>query len=862
MRGNQQYKGTVVLDGDMKFAAQDGNIMFSDKVVSRQGQGHGLSLASGAGNVTFSDAVGDGTGGRLGEISIASNGATTLGGAVYAASLSTDAGGTLALNGALVDTTGTQSYGELAVLGANTTLKGSTVSLLGGGDGAHELSIDGDAVLKGVFGAQGALSSLTIKGASSLDGRVTTTGNQLYKGAVVLDGDVKLAAQDGNITFSDKVASSQGDGYGLSLASGAGSVTFSDAVGDGTGGRLGEISIASNGATTLGGAVYAASLTTDVGGTLALNGALVDTTGTQSYGELAVLGANTNLKGSIVSLLGGGDGAHELSINGDAVLKGVFGGQDALAGLTVNGKSTLGEGRIVTTGDQSYKDSISLGGRLTVVSQEGDIRFNNSVDGAYGLTVVANQGEVTFAGPVGQGSSLGDLKIDAARDIVLDAPVRAVSVQTGGNGDLLINGGAIHTTGLQQYGQHVILSGVDTTLTGTSVQFNAGMDGAEPGKQGLVIAGNTDIQGDVGASALLRGLTVTGTTAMGSGKVITAGDQVYTGSVTLQGDRELSSNTGSVVLGSKLDGGNGNNLVVNASKNIQIAGDASGLGVLTLHAVDTIVLNGDVSAYRVQQLEAKSASYNGAVRASGAGGIDISGGSVSFGQNVTADTGAIRIANTATAGTTSFAAGSTVKAATGFTQTGGAELTLPAQMLVTQGPIKLGAPAKLQGVNAFIQTNGDITAIGLSGPQTSLTLAAGPTGALSIGLNDGNPVNKLDVANLIVPSAGSAKMWGAIGGKTGVLPAAMIHSPLVASPYYLNETPWGPTEMVSRLTSVVVPPAVIPTTPAADSLFRGTVRPEGFGPDVLGTYAAPEVLKVASSGLLLGLPGDESVTQP
>ena len=68
--------------------------------------------------------------------------------------------------------------------------------------------------------------------------------------------------------------------------------------------------------------------------------------------------------------------------------------------------------------------------------------------------------------------------------------------------------------------------------------------------------------------------------------------------------------------------------------------------------------------------------------------------------------------------------------------------------------------------------------------------------------------------------------------------------------------------MLSRLISVVVPPAAIPTTPAADSLFRGTVRPEGFGPDVLGTYAAPLVLKVAFSGLLLNQPYDESVTHP
>ena len=856
--GAQAYQGNVTLTDDLDSRSANGDVSFGGTLVSSAQDGHGLSLDAGTGNVTFSGAVGDDADGRLGDISIASSGATTLDGAVYAASISTDAGGTLAINGGLVDTTGTQSYGELAVLGADTVLKGSNVSLLGGGDGEHGLTIDGDAVLKGAFGAQDALASLTVNGTSSLDGSIGTTGEQSYNGLVTLDGDVALATQGGNITFNDKVASSQGDGHDLSLATGTGDVTFTDAVGDDAGGRVGDIRIASNGATTLDGAVYAASITSDAGGTLAINGGLVDTTGTQSYGELAVLGGDTVLKGSTVSLLGGADGQHDLTIDGDAVLKGPFGAQDALASLTVNGASTLGQGSIATTGDQSYNGAVTLGGDLTVVSRDGDIRFNDAVDGTHDLAVSAGQGKVEFAGPVGQGSRLGDLTIAAAGDTVLDGPVRAASLQTSGNGDVLINGGSVNTTGAQQYGQHVILSGADTTLTGTNVQLKAGVDGTESGQQGLIIAGNADIQGDIGATTPLRGLAVQGTTTMGPGKVVTTGDQVYAGAVTLTGDRELTSNTGSVVLGSTLDGGNGNNLAINAGRDVLVAGDATGLGSLTLRAVDTIVFNGDVSAYRVQQLEAKSASYNGAVRATGPDGIDISGGTVSFGKDVTADTGSIRIANTDPTGTTSFAAGTTVQAATGFTQTGGAGLTLPAQLLVTQGPINLGAPATLQGATATISTNGDITAVGLSGPQTSLTVATGPLGALRIGLNDANLSHKLDVAELIVPSAGSADVWGTVGGKTGALAASSIKSSLVGSPYYLNGVTWGPTGTIDRLAAITAPQPIIPTTPTADSLFRGTVPSDGFGPDALGAYADPQVLQVATASFNWLLPSGDN----
>ncbi|MBR8657289.1 hypothetical protein KDH83_28630, partial [Achromobacter sp. Marseille-Q0513] len=257
--------------------------------------------------------------------------------------------------------------------------------------------------------------------------------------------------------------------------------------------------------------------------------------------------------------------------------------------------------------------------------------------------------------------------------------------------------------------------------------------------------------------------------------------------------------------------------------------------------------------------EARPASSNGAVRASGPDGIDISGGSVSFGKNVTADAGAIRIANTDPTGTTRFGAGTTVKAATGFTQTGGAGLTLPAQLLVTQGPIKLGAPARLQGAEALIQTNGDITAVGLSGPQTSLTLAAGPLGALRIGLNDADPSHKLDVAGLSVTSAGSADIWGSIGGRNGSMAATMVRSSLVGAPYYMNGATWGPTDMIDRLSAVTAPRTVIPTTPTAGPLFRGTVPSNGVGPDALRAYTDPQVLTVAAADTRRLPSGDNTV---
>lgn len=864
--GNQEYRGDLILVGAQSWTTTVGDVIVDGSLDSA----HDLTVAStGAGDVTFG-VIGS-SAQRLGALAVDTAGATTFGGAVHAASVQTDVPGSVAINGGLVDTTGTQFYGELATFGADTVLTGTHVSLLGGGDGGHDLTIDGDATLQGDFGASDALGSLTINGSITLnEGSIATVGDQAYNGTVALAGLQELNTQGGDVSFTHKVASA--GGHSLSVEAGAGNVTFEDAVGDDEGGRLGDITVRSNGATTLNGPVYAASVTTDEGGTIAIDGGLVDTIGTQSYGEIVLFGRDTVLTGTTVSLLGGGDGEHDLTIDGDAVLKGPFGSNEALASLTVNGNATLGAGSIATQGDQSYTGTVTLGGDVALASHEGDIVFDEAIDGSHDLSIVADQGDVLFAGPVGQGARLGDLTIAANGGTRFEGPVRAGSVQTSGAGDLVINGGSVDTTGEQRYGQHVVLGGVDTTLTGTTVQLGAGVDGTEWGQQGLIIVGNADIHGDVGAITALRGLTVEGDTAMGAGKVVTIGDQTYKGAVALTGDRDLGSSTGSVVFGSTLDGGNGSNLAISAGQDILVADDATGLGSLTLRAVDTIVFNGDVSAYRVEQLEARSASYNGSLTAAGPDGIALSGGGFSFGGDVTATTGAIKIANPGNTGTVDFAAGTTVRAATGFTQTGGSGVTLPANLLVTQGPISLGAPARLQGAAATISTNGDITAVGLSGPQTALTLSSG-LGAMRIGLNDADPSHKLDVLSLSVPTAGSADMWGMIGGKGGALAAATVKSSLVGSPYFLNGTTWGPTDVIDRLAASTAPRWVAPTTPTADSLFRGTVMPQAYGPDVLGAYADPQVLTVADAGravwqrqsgdnALLQIPsGDGSVLQ-
>src|SRR5690606_29584658 len=91
---------------------------------------------------------------------------------VRAASVTTDDPGTVVLAGD-VNTTGTQTYGELVTLAADVTLAGTTVSMLNGVQastaGGQSLIIQGHAAL-GTVGDSFALSSLTVNGASTLSG--------------------------------------------------------------------------------------------------------------------------------------------------------------------------------------------------------------------------------------------------------------------------------------------------------------------------------------------------------------------------------------------------------------------------------------------------------------------------------------------------------------------------------------------------------------------------------------------------------------------------------------------------------------------------------------------------------------------
>ncbi|WP_222130030.1 beta strand repeat-containing protein, partial [Bordetella genomosp. 13] len=313
--GAQTYQGKVTLGSDMELWTTNGPVSFEDTLLSAAGVGGGLSVYAGSGAITLAKQVGNAGTGRLGGLTLDSSGAATLGDTVYASFVVSSGGGTLALNSGLVDTTGTQNYGNHVVLGKHTTLDGTVVVLSGGVDaktaGVETLMITGAGNLVSAIGQTAALGALTVTNGAVFNGSpITTTGAQRYQGtSYATVADTTLTTSNSAVTFEGTLLGNGAIKRGLTINAGSGNVSFAKIGNDSALLNLGSMIVNSSGATTFNDKVYAASVTTDAPGTLAIDGGLIQTTLSQSYGERAVLGADTTLTGDSVTLSQGADAA-------------------------------------------------------------------------------------------------------------------------------------------------------------------------------------------------------------------------------------------------------------------------------------------------------------------------------------------------------------------------------------------------------------------------------------------------------------------------------------------------------------------------------------------------------------------------
>ncbi len=462
----------------------------------------------------------------------------------------------------VIETTGLQTYHSAVQLASDVELSASSVALnnhlVGNG---HALRIDGSAALGSAIGnSLTGLASLEVTGAATVTaGTVTATGPQTYGGTVTLSSNATLTASV--VSFQESIVG------GTRTLTINGNAIFGNASGD-----------AVTGLSTL-----------QVTGLSTIHASQITTTGLQTYGGDVTLAGSTTLTGSVVqlqaSVIGGG---HALEIAGNAV----FGSNSAhsltgLSQLLVSGQTTIHAGDVASTGIQTYAGDVVLASDVDVTASTATFLgnvvgqgfalavFGNAVFGDASTDSVSDLDSLTVTGTTllqaGEVASAGEQRyggnVTLAGDVLLAASVVSLESQLIGaghsleiqgdavfgndagdvvaglvellvTGDATINASSIATTGSQWFGGDVTL-GTSTTLAGSLVSIAGNIVGVG---HGLLIDGQAVLGDSSSDSATaLSVLQVTGATEINAGEVITIGNQVYGGAVTLGSNVELSA---------------------------------------------------------------------------------------------------------------------------------------------------------------------------------------------------------------------------------------------------------------------------------------------------------------------------------
>ncbi|MEG5102615.1 two-partner secretion domain-containing protein, partial [Microcoleus sp. AT13-A5] len=484
-----------------------GNVTFNSTLNGTTANTENLLINAGAGNVTFTGAIGSIT--PLGNIN-ANSTATTTFNAVNAATVTTNAGGTTQLN-SNVTTTGAQTYNDAVTIANNPVLTGNGITFNFTLDGNSDITANAGAsnlTFTGAVGGTTALGNINAKstatttfnavnaasvttntgGTTQLNGNVTTTGSQTYGDAVTIATNPIISGS--GVTFNNTVDANS-IGSDLTVNAGAGNVTFTGAVGNTK--ALGNITANSTVTTAFNQTVNAASLTTDAGGTTELKGNIT-TTGAQTYGDAVTIATNPIISGSDITFNNTVDASNigsDLTVNagaGNVTFNGAVGNTKALGNITANstgttafnqtvnaaslttdiGGTTQVKGNVTTTGSQTYGDAVTVANN-PIISGSG-VTFNNTVDGSSDLTLNGGTGNVTFNGAVGSLSAIGNLTANSTGITAFNQTVNAASLTTDAGGTTQVKGN-VATIGSQTYGDAVTVAN-NPIISGSGVTFN------------------------------------------------------------------------------------------------------------------------------------------------------------------------------------------------------------------------------------------------------------------------------------------------------------------------------------------------------------------------------------------------------
>jgi Ca2+-binding RTX toxin-like protein len=205
--GTQTFTGAVILEDEAELTGS--TITFGSTVDSESGETNSLGIT---GSADFGGAV-DSTD-NLSTLSVS---------------------GTTIIDGGSIETTGTQTLTGAVLIGADTTLTGSTVSFGSNQDsdgavGEFDLTVTGNASFAGQVGGSDSVAALSVSGTTTIDtDLISTSGDQTFSGPVILAAPT-TALSGPAVTFDSTVDSESGENNDLDIDT-DNSTTFNGVVG-------------------------------------------------------------------------------------------------------------------------------------------------------------------------------------------------------------------------------------------------------------------------------------------------------------------------------------------------------------------------------------------------------------------------------------------------------------------------------------------------------------------------------------------------------------------------------------------------------------------------------------------------------
>ena len=740
----------LVANATLSTGSTGADITFQSTVDGDGVSTRNLTLAAGAGNITFDGSIGGIQ--PLGSLTLTSANNVTAN-AITAGSIAQNSGtGTTTFNGLLT------TSGLLGIdLTGNAFTFNNTVTASGNGNltitnsGLLNLTSTAELTLSGRFSQLGT-------GPVQLADQISSSELITFAGPVTLAGATSLStsAVSSAITFANTV-----DGaYDLTLAAGTSSINFLDDVGSTT--NLGTIIMTSEQD------INSESITADSiqisGGTgiFTFNGPL-NTNGTNGIsisGNNFVFGGNvTTTNGGSVVLTNAGTitttGPIIFSVDGSGTQNGS--GPISLAGQFITFTGPISILSPVTLMEATFLDTTGSG-----TTSGSNITFNSTIDGSNDITLTAGTGNISFDADIGSITPIGDLVIISAANVTAENISAGSFTQQTGTGTTLFNGNlttsdatgiAITTNAITQN------AGITTSGSAPVTITNSGLF-TSPAAATISVDGPFTQNGS-GAVSFGGTLTTTNDAIAFSSPITLTANTSF--SIGTTGANITLSNTVDGAYNLTLDSGNGN---ITLGGNL---GSGTPLVNLTIARGNNWTTQSIDAASILQQSGTGTSTFNGALNTTGSAGISLTGSAFTFNNTLTtANAGPLTIGNS---GLSTLANGAIANIAGALNQNGSGAVQL-SNATTAGGSIQFSGAVTIAG-SATLDTSAvsqPITLFStLDGPG-NLTLTSGTANILISG-NAGSTtslgaVNITSVGNFTAQAINSSSLTQSAGSGT------------------------------------------------------------------------------------------------